>query len=189
MHHEGIQRQERFLILAGLLGLAGLATAMIYVLHSTPYTMVLFMAGGLLMIGVAALVFGVVIVRDIRSRLASLTDREVPAGEIIYRQGDPPEFMYVISEGEVAFSAEEEGKEAIEVGKLGPADYFGDMAILSDTPYQATARALSDVKLMSIHRRDFKSLYSHLPRLRERVNKEQERRMKMVEQALKQRSG
>jgi CRP-like cAMP-binding protein len=96
--------------------------------------------------------------------------------------------MYVINEGDVEFFVEEEGKKEIPIGKLGPADYFGDMAILSDTPYQASARAITDVKLMTIHRRDFKSLYAHLPRLRERVHKERERRLKMVEQALKQRS-
>jgi CRP-like cAMP-binding protein len=189
MNGEATQPQEKFLILAGLLGLAGLATALVYVLNSTPYTMVLFMAGGLLLIAVAALVFAVVIVRDIRSRLASLTSQEFPSGEIICRQGDRLEFMFVISEGEVEFTVEEEGKEEIHIGKLGPADYFGDTAILSDTPFQATARALTDVKLLAIHRRDFKSLYSHLPRLRERVHEEQERRMRMVKEALAKSSG
>lgn len=181
--------QERLLILAGLLGITGLALAALYVVHSTPYTMVGFMAGGITMIIASAVIFGLVTLRDVRYRLASLSPQEFAAGEIICRQGDQPEFMVVISEGEVEFLAQEEGKGEIEIGKLGPADYFGDMAILSDTPYQATARALTDVKGMIIHRHDFESMYTQLPDLRERVQKEQRRKIKMVAETLKQRSG
>jgi hypothetical protein len=180
--------QERLLILAGMLGIAGLALAALYVIHSTPYTMVGFMAGGITMIGASAVVFGLVTLRDVRYRLASLSTLEFPTGEVICRQGDQPEFMIVITEGEVEFVAEEEGKGEIKIGKLGPADYFGDMAILSDTPFQATARALTDVKGMVIHRHDFEQMYTQLPDLRERVQKEQQRKTKMVEETLKQKS-
>jgi len=178
--------QERLLILAGVLGIAGLATAAVYVVNSTPYTMVGFMAGGMTMVGLSAAIFGFVTLRDVRYRLASLSEQNFPAGEIICRQGDQPEFMVVISEGEVEFFAQEEGKEEIKIGKLGPADYFGDMAILSDTPYQATARAVTDVRGMIIHRHDFESIYNQLPDLRERVKKEQQRKTQMVQEKLKQ---
>ena len=79
------------------------------------------------------------------------------------------------------FFAEEEGKETIRLGQLGPADSFGDMEILAGIPYHATARAMNDVKVMAIHRRDFKSMYAHLPHVRERVQKEHQRKLKIVE--------
>jgi CRP-like cAMP-binding protein len=180
--------QEKLLILAGLLGIAGLALAALYVVESTPYTMVGFMAGGITMIGLSAAIFGLVTLRDVRYRLASLSGVEFPAGKVICRQGDQPEFMFVISEGEVEFFVEEEGKGEIEIGRLGPADYFGDMAILSGTPHQATARALTDVKGMIIHRHDFEQMYSQLPDLRERVQKEQQRKKNMVEEKLGKRT-
>ena len=135
------KNQERLLILAGLLGIAGLSLAALYVVKSTPYTMVGFMAGGITMIVASAAIFGLVTLRDVRYRLASLSGVEFPAGKVICRQGDQPEFMFVISEGEVEFFVEEEGKGEIAIGKLGLADYFGDMAILSGTAFQATARA------------------------------------------------
>lgn len=175
---------ERLLILASLLGLAGLATALVYVLYSTPYTMVLFMAGGITMIVTAILILAWVIVREVRSRLDSMKSRAFEAGETLCQQGEVAEFMYVITEGEVEFLAEEEGKQAIELGRLGPSDYFGDMAILSDTPYQATARALTEVRLLAIHRRDFRSVYAHLPGLRDRVLRQQADKAKGVEIAL-----
>jgi CRP-like cAMP-binding protein len=184
MRRASRRTQERLLILAGLLGIAGLALAALYVVKSTPYTMVGFMAGGITMIGLSAAIFGLVTLRDVRYRLASLSSQEFPAGEIICQQGDQPEFMLVITEGEVEFVAQEEGKGEIAIGKLGPADYFGDMAILSDTPHQATARALTDVTGMVIHRHDFEQMYTQLPDLRERVQKEQQRKKKMVEEKL-----
>jgi CRP-like cAMP-binding protein len=180
--------QERLLILAGLLGITGLALAALYVVHSTPYTMVGFMAGGITMIVASATIFGIATLRDVRSRLASLSPQEFPAGQIICRQGDQPEFMFLISEGEVEFIVEEEGRGEIEIGRLGPADYFGDMAILSDTPFQATARASTDVRGIVIHRYDFELMYNHLPDLRGRVQKEQQRKTKMVEETVNQRS-
>ena len=178
------RNQERLLILAGLLGIAGLALAALYVVKSTPYTMVGFMGGGITMIGLSAAIFGFVTLRDVRYRLASLSQLEFPAGKVICQQGDQPEFMFVITEGEVEFFAQEEGKGEIKIGKLGPADYFGDMAILSDTPHQATARALTGVKGMVIHRHDFEQMYTQLPDLRQRVQKEQRRKTKLVEETL-----
>jgi hypothetical protein len=50
--------QEGLLVLSGVLGILGLATAALYVLHSTPYTIVAFMAGGMTMIGLSAAIFG-----------------------------------------------------------------------------------------------------------------------------------
>ena len=180
------QSQEKLLKLASGLGLAGLATALLYVFHSTPYSMVLFMLGGISMMGLGILILAWAIVREIRSRLETMSDRRFAAGEVICKQGDAADFMYVITQGEVAFVAEEEGKQAIEIGQLGPSDYFGDMAILSGTPYQATARALGDVELLAIHRRDFRAMHAHLPNLRERVSREQERKRSLAEKALAQ---
>ena len=185
MNGETTHPHSKLLILSGALALVGLSTAALYMLHSTPYTMVVFLAGGVALIGTALVVFALVIVRDLRARLGSLSNLSFQSGEVIFQQGDAPEFMYVIGEGNVEFITENEGEET-QIGKLGPADYFGDLAILSDTPYSVTARAATDVELMRIGRRDFSSLYSHLPRLREAVHEDQQRRKKMLEDASSQ---
>lgn len=177
------------LFVAGLMGLGGLATALLYAFHSTPYTMILFMAVGLTLLFGAALVFGLAILRDYRGRLTSLTARDLEDGEAVYRQGEEAEYMYILSEGEAEFTVLEEGKEATVLGKLGPGEYFGDMAVLRDEPYQATASAVGPAKVLLIHRDDFRSLYTHLPNLRERVKKAQERRQGMAEKALGRKLG
>ena len=185
MNGELVHPHARLLTFAGVLGLAGLATAVLYMLHSTPYTMVAFLAGGVLLIAIAVLIFAFVIVSDLRARLASLSVRSFQPGEVIFAQGDAPEFMYVVSEGSVEFVVEDDEGES-QVGRLGPADYFGDLAILNGTPYPVTARAATEVKLIPIHRRDFRSLYSQLPKLREDVHEDQQRRREILEAARKQ---
>jgi CRP-like cAMP-binding protein len=181
--------RERMLFVAGLMGLGGLATSLLYAFHSTPYTMVFFMAVGLTLIFGAALVFALAILRDYRGRLTSLTARDLQDAEVVHRQGEEAEYMYILTEGEVEFTVAEAGEDPTTLGKLGPGEYFGDMAVLRNEPYQATARAVGPVKVLLIHRDDFRSLYTHLPNLRERVRKAQAQRLAMAEKALGRKVG
>lgn len=177
-------RHQKHLIAAALLALLGLLTALIYTLNSTPYTMVLFLMGGQLLLVVSLIIFVVVVVRDVRSRLESVVARRFAKDDLIFRQGDLAEYFYIISEGEVEAVREDPIKGEIVLGRLGPEEYFGEGAILTNLPYQATARAVTDVEALVIHRSDFGSFYEHLPQWRERLHAEHERRKELLEQAL-----
>lgn len=73
--------------------------------------------------------------------------REVAAGELVFREGDPGTEMFVILEGRVRISKEVPGigEEALAI--LEPGSYFGEMALIDDTPRSADARAHSPVTL------------------------------------------
>lgn len=58
-------------------------------------------------------------------------------GETIFRKGDPPEAFYVIQEGEAHVLDENEGLIAV----LKAGDYFGEAALISNKPRNATIRA------------------------------------------------
>jgi CRP-like cAMP-binding protein len=176
-------RRRRALLLAGALALAGLITAVVYMLRSTPYTMIGFLVVGQAFIYAAIVIFAVTVVRDLRSRLDHIAAQHFKQGETIFRQGDPADCMYIISKGEVEAVHEDAEKGEVVIDRLGPEDYFGETAIFRDTPRMATLRALTDVEALVIHRSDFKSLYTHLPRLRERVHAEYERRKELVARA------
>eukprot|EP00913_Durusdinium_trenchii_P033976 g31803.t1 len=60
-----------------------------------------------------------------------------PPGETIFRKGDPPEAFYVIQEGEAHVLDENEGLIAV----LKAGDYFGEAALISNKPRNATIRA------------------------------------------------
>lgn len=81
---------------------------------------------------------------------ALATPREVPAGEFIFREDDAGTEMYVILEGRVRISKEIPGigEEALAI--LEPGSYFGEMALIDETPRSADARAHSPVKMWVI---------------------------------------
>jgi MFS family permease len=86
--------------------------------------------------------------------LERLADRLIPlraaAGEEIVHQGDSGDRFYVISEGEVDVSRDGE-----RIATLGPRDYFGEIALLRDTPRVATCRAATPVELLALQREVF----------------------------------
>jgi NADH:ubiquinone reductase (H+-translocating) len=89
------------------------------------------------------------------------------AGEVIIRQGEPGGRFYVITEGEVEVVHEEPDGQETSVAQLGPGRYFGEIALLRSTRRTATVRAVTDVNVLGIARRDFTVLVEHLPQFRD----------------------
>jgi hypothetical protein len=169
MKPDDLAPNPRYLVTAAVLALLGLATAVVYNVRFTPYTMVIFMAGGQTLIALAACCFGYAAWTGIRARLQSIVERRYKAGEVVFRQGDYPDRLYVIGEGEVDVVRETPGQPEVVLTRLGKDQFFGEVGILSDSPRTATVRAVTDVVALSIHRNYFTSLFSYLPALRERI--------------------
>ncbi len=169
MTHDDLAARPAWFHLAGVLALLGLSTVVVYTLRFTPYTMVLFMMGGQALIALAAACFVGAAVWSIRARLRSIEERRFKAGDIVFRQGDHADRLYVIGSGEVDVIRETPGQPDTVLTRLGKDQFFGEVGILSDTPRTATVRAVTDVEALSIHRNYFTSLFSYLPMFRERV--------------------
>src|SRR5436190_5838163 len=92
---------RKHLAVAGVLALLALSTAVFYDWRSTPYAMVIFLMGGSTLLLAAVLLFGWTIWKDLRSRLASVVTRIFEPDTIIFRQGDPAEHVFAITQGEV----------------------------------------------------------------------------------------
>jgi flavin-dependent dehydrogenase len=73
-------------------------------------------------------------------------------GELIIRQGDAGECMYVIQSGTVEVLREEDGSET-HLAYLGEGDFFGEMALFEKEVRSATVRAASDVRVLTIDRK------------------------------------
>jgi hypothetical protein len=164
------------LSVAGLLAVLGLGTAVVYTLRSTPYTMVLFMGGGQLLLLAALVVFLWVVAADIRARLQSVVEKHFKKGEIVFRQGDPSDRLYAIGRGEAEVVRENPAEGDTILARLGPGEFFGEMGILGNAPRMATVRATTDLEVLSIHRVYFGQLYAYLPTLREGIMAEYRRR-------------
>lgn len=82
---------------------------------------------------------------------------EVAAGATIARQGAPADKFLVVTQGEVAVTRESEAG-AEPVATLVPGDFFGEIAILRDTPRSATLTAVTDASLLAMDRDDFRAV-------------------------------
>ena len=84
-------------------------------------------------------------------RLAAIAaDVRFVSGARVVAQGDPGDRFFVIAEG--AASVEIDG---VETTRLGPGDFFGEIALLRDVPRTATVAAVEDLRLFALERDDF----------------------------------
>ncbi len=176
---------EKPLVTAGLLALLGLLTALVYILRSTPYTMILFLGVGQTLLLAAFGIFVWVLVSDIRTRLQSVAEWRFRKGEVVFRQGDPPDRLYSIGSGEVEIVREDPVRGETILARLGPGEFFGEMGILGNAPRNATVRAATDLEVLGIHRVYFGPLLSYLPLLREGILAEYRRRSAELRQSPK----
>mgnify|MGYP003587131544 CR=1 FL=1 len=75
-------------------------------------------------------------------------------GEVLIRQGDVGDRFYLIGRGTVSVRVEE-GGESRERAVLGPGDYFGEAALLTGQPRNATVVAVEPVEVFSLDKDDF----------------------------------
>ncbi len=76
------------------------------------------------------------------------------AGEVIIRQGDVGDTMFVIQEGRVEVILEKDGRE-IPLMEHGEGAFFGEMAIFDRDVRSATVRALSEARILTVDRKNF----------------------------------
>ncbi|KAM9843573.1 cAMP-dependent protein kinase type I-alpha regulatory subunit isoform 2-T2 [Aulostomus maculatus] len=71
-------------------------------------------------------------------------------------QGEPGDEFFIILEGTAAvLQRRSEDEEFVEVGRLGPSDYFGEIALLMNRPRAATVVACGPLKCVKLDRRRF----------------------------------
>jgi len=90
--------------------------------------------------------------RQLTDVAEEMTKRHYAAGEIIMREGEPGEEFMLISEGEVEVIRAEH-----EVARLGPGDFFGEVALISGEPRNATVVAVTEVDTYVLGKTDFQT--------------------------------
>jgi CRP-like cAMP-binding protein len=109
---------------------------------------------------------------EIEGILPCVSSRELAAGQVLFRAGDPGDALYIVAEGEVAVLG------PAPAGKGGDADAtlpmiaalrqgqaFGEMALLSGGARTATIRAVTDSILLRIAKEDFERLVAGDPQI------------------------
>lgn len=78
-------------------------------------------------------------------------------GEIIMREGDAPDYFYVIREGTASVSKYLDGAPQV-VAYLREGDIFGEDALLANVPRNATVRTMQGGRLMRLKKEDFEAV-------------------------------
>jgi CRP-like cAMP-binding protein len=90
----------------------------------------------------------------------------IPAGQMIYRQGDPAGTVYIVASGVVEVLTESpDGQQSRCLGYIGRGDFFGDLAVLTGHPRFGSVRACDGVELLWIEKAMFLSLLEKVPKM------------------------
>jgi uncharacterized protein YhbP (UPF0306 family) len=95
--------------------------------------------------------------RDLATVAGKLQTVKVDSGTVVVRQGAPADKFFIIVDGEVDILREDDGEERT-INTLGQGDYFGEVAILRDSPRIASVRANSPTTLLTMDRDTFRTL-------------------------------
>ena len=91
-------------------------------------------------------------------------ERYLP-NEVIYREGDPGDRLYVLAEGGIEVWKNYGSPNQLRLATQGDVSCFGEMAVLDESPRSATIVAAEDTRLLSLDGTQLKELIMHRPEI------------------------
>jgi CRP-like cAMP-binding protein len=91
-------------------------------------------------------------------RLAAAAEEVVlPAGSVVIREGDEPDALWVLEQGELSVSAAGDGDEPRDLPPVTAPGYVGELGLLHGIPRTATVRTRVESTLLRIDGQEFLS--------------------------------
>ncbi|MGH8011413.1 MAG: cyclic nucleotide-binding domain-containing protein [Candidatus Binataceae bacterium] len=100
---------------------------------------------------------------ELRLLLPAVTVQRFGAGEVIVREGDQGDSIYIIRAGKVEVVASAHDGKQVHIRDLTRPAFFGEIALMTGEPRNATIRARSDAELLEITRDGFTQLFQAHP--------------------------
>jgi len=94
--------------------------------------------------------------------------RRCAGGEVLFKQGDPADGLYLIRRGSVMISRAIAGREVV-LSYLSAGNYVGEMALLTETPRTATVKAAVTTEVIVLAADTFKRVLARNPKWREEM--------------------
>jgi len=91
--------------------------------------------------------------------------RNYAPGEPVFKQGDPGSGMYIIIEGGVGIFLDIPNQAPKQLSTLGEGDFFGEIALLDESPRTAAATALENSTIIGFYRPDLMDILKTKPAL------------------------
>ena len=83
---------------------------------------------------------------------------EIKRGEVLLREGDIGEAMYVLIEGQAKIE-----RQGLFFAEIGPGDFVGELAVIDGSPRVNTTTAVTDSKFVVVDRKRFEYLVAETP--------------------------
>jgi CRP-like cAMP-binding protein len=96
-------------------------------------------------------------------------------GSMVFEKGSPGDALYIVLSGEVRIYDEVDGTE-VEITRIGPGDFFGEISLLLDSEHTKNVQAVEDSELLVLMKEPFWALLEKRPDLAEIVQKRLEGR-------------
>jgi len=126
------------------------------------------------------------LLRELESRF---TWHVLRRGEVLFRQGEIGDRMYLVVHGRMQVLVASEGVQEHVVADIGPGEWIGEMALFLDEPRSATVRAVRDSELVGLSRADFDTVIEHHPQCLRPIVNMLARRLKATTHGQRQSTG
>ena len=93
------------------------------------------------------------------------------AGETVFRQGQPGDAFYIVYKGKVEIRLKRMVVLSKTVAALGPGDFFGEIALVSDEPRTAAVVCTESTYLFTLIAGDFKFVLNENPAAAEEMKR------------------
>lgn len=111
--------------------------------------------------------------------------RTMKAGEILFRKGESGSAMYVIEDGEIEiFLPVGPPVNEVQLSVLKEGEFLGELSLFADMPRTATARALSDTRLVEMQRGDFITFIMERPSVAISMLSEMAKRLQLTNELI-----
>ena len=101
---------------------------------------------------------------------AALTTAPFGQGEIISRQGEEADYLFILTKGEAVVRVSNAGGVSSPVAILRAGDVFGEMGMMTGQPRTATVEARTDVVCYRLDRNGFKTTLRRRPEIAEAIS-------------------
>lgn len=102
---------------------------------------------------------------DFRRALSQMRTVLVPAGETLFREGEPADSLFLVNSGRLQVLRQPRGASPVVIGELRPGDAIGDVSLLCGGARTATVAALRDAELVELSREAYSALRDRHPQL------------------------
>ena len=94
----------------------------------------------------------------------SLRERPLKRGQVLFREGEVGEEMFVVQRGSIVISKPVTGRVEQVLARMGSGDFFGEMSLFDRSPRSATVQSDSDATLLVLDREALRRLTELSPR-------------------------